>query len=1189
MTLNLTMNPASLPVELAELVERLVAQVKAGEPVELDALIRDHPDHADELRGLLPAVQLMADLSVPEHAERLTNLLPALKAAAALDAAGDSSDDGPRPNVELGDFRIVRQVGRGGMGIVYEAEQLSLRRRVALKVLPFASTMDPKQLQRFRNEALAAASLHHEHIVPVYAVGCERGVHYYAMQFIEGTTLAQAIAGRAESRGRCESGPDSVTGPYLKTPSQPRPPDTAPVAALSTELTGPKAREFYRRTAELIADAADALEYAHSLGIVHRDIKPGNLMVDGSGKIWVADFGLARFGPDAGLTMSGDLLGTLRYMAPEQALARHGLADHRVDVYGLGCTLCELLTGKPAVGGIDKADILRHLAFEEPVAPRKFDKHIPAELETIALKCLAKNPNERYATAGELAADLRRFCEDKPIKAKPPTMLQRSARRLRRHPRVLTAAFAIAVLAAIGATMSAVLIDRQKRLAEDAHADARAALHRAQLALEDMSTLALTEWMPVTKVQGGQREYLKRAAEHNDWLATQPGVDIEARASAAAAMFRAGRLRQILGQAAAAHAGYNGAIDLYEGLAVEFPDEVGYRRSLAMAYHRRGLFRDEPARETDLRRAMALNEQIVSEFPSNAEYKLDLAMSMGDLARHYQEYGRLRDARAICERATAVIVEPTTEREQWPVAQIYSTLGYVALFDSRWADSERAHRREIELLEPLVRNTPGSITYRFTLVDGLFRLAECLENQKSRPAEALDAISRAIGDLRPLIANFTTEPKYQRMLALCSSVQSQALADLGRYSDAEAAAREAVAISEKLVAGDASVMDYKSLLAHRLSFMSEYYSRVGQYVEAEAAIRRAIATYEQIKITNKNSRVYQSNLAMLYHKLALNYYYWGRLPEADSGYRKSMELDQRSLSTCNDFGLLLKKMGRFPEAEATLHRGIEVNPNDGPLHNALGSVYEGQEKYELAATSYRRATAVGDDPTPYTNLGKVLRILGRYDEALAYYRRGHELSRKLPAWYFPTARWLRDAERLAALAPRLPALLSGQERPADAGEQIAVARVYQDRKRYAAAVRCYADAFAVAPSLPDELASYRFDAACAAALAGCGQGDDAAKLDDAERARLRRQALDWLTADLGGWAKLSENSADRPKVRLQVEWWNNIRDLGGVREATSLAKLPEAERITWENLWADVDHLLKRVTGPLPGKSPPRP
>src|SRR5436189_2415400 len=170
-------------------------------------------------------------------------------------------------------------------------------------------------------------------------------------------------------------------------PGMPEAP-TKPAAMLSTEKDAPRGRAFYRRAAEMIAQAADALEHAHSLGIVHRDIKPANLMLDQAGKLWVGDFGLARLGVDAGLTMSGDLLGTLRYMAPEQALARHGLVDHRADVYALGATLYELLTLRPAVTGSERAEVLRQLAFEDPTSPRKLEKAIPVELETIALKCL---------------------------------------------------------------------------------------------------------------------------------------------------------------------------------------------------------------------------------------------------------------------------------------------------------------------------------------------------------------------------------------------------------------------------------------------------------------------------------------------------------------------------------------------------------------------------------------------------------------------------------------------------------------------------------------------------------------------------------------------------------------------------------------------------------------------------------
>src|SRR5262249_38506544 len=249
---------------------------------------------------------------------------------------------------------------------------------------------DPKQLQRFHNEARAAASLHHEHIGPVYFVGCERGVHFYAMQFIDGVTLAQMIrdihhpeapTAPADATGHCVPGGDSAS--------------TLAAAGLSTEtnLRGP---EFYRSAARLAIEAAEALEYAHSMGLVHRDVKPGNLMVDAAGKLWVTDFGLARFGTDANLTMSGDLLGTLRYMSPEQAMARHGLVDHRTDVYSLGATLYELLTGQPVMTGDDKQEILRQIAFEEPAPPRKLNRAIPADLETIALKSIEKNPGERY-------------------------------------------------------------------------------------------------------------------------------------------------------------------------------------------------------------------------------------------------------------------------------------------------------------------------------------------------------------------------------------------------------------------------------------------------------------------------------------------------------------------------------------------------------------------------------------------------------------------------------------------------------------------------------------------------------------------------------------------------------------------------------------------------------------------------
>ena len=390
--------------------------------------------------------------------------------------------------VPLGDFHITREIGRGGMGIVYEAEQLSLGRRVALKVLPFAAAMVAKQLQRFKNEAQAAAQLHHTNIVPVHFVGCERGVHFYAMQFIEGQTLAAVIRDlRQLSRPEAPAGaPASLAGELAsgrwapakhvrgdprQTIAHPREPGlaptlpaeatTAPVAALSTERST-RSAAFFHTVANLGVEAAEALEHAHQLGVIHRDIKPGNLLVDAGGHLWVTDFGLARLASDASLTMTGDLLGTLRYMSPEQALAKRVAVDARTDVYSLGVTLYELLTLEPAYNGRSREEVLRQIAFEEPRPPRRLNKSIPAELEIIVLKATAKNPEERYQTAQELADDMKRFLEDKPIKAKRPSLRQRAQKWARRHKTVVRAAVVVLLLAVAALAISTTLIWQAK-------------------------------------------------------------------------------------------------------------------------------------------------------------------------------------------------------------------------------------------------------------------------------------------------------------------------------------------------------------------------------------------------------------------------------------------------------------------------------------------------------------------------------------------------------------------------------------------------------------------------------------------------------------------------------------------------------------------------------------------------------
>jgi serine/threonine-protein kinase len=503
--MTLSANPAGSAVEVdssvADLVEELATRLRAGEPVDLEAYIQAHPAQAERLRPLLPTIGLLA----------------ALGRSAASESSSPRMSDGDPADGTLGDYRIHREVGRGGMGVVYEAEQISLGRRVALKVLPFAATMDPRQLQRFHNEARAAASLHHEHIVPVFAVGCERGVHFYAMQFIEGKSLAELIAAQEpSSRGLAPPEGGVATAicrafPARESLAAPAP-DTRTVAAASTEAA-PREVAYFRRVSEWGIQAAEALEYAHALGIVHRDIKPANLMVDGQGKLWVADFGLARTVNDAGLTMSGDLLGTLRYMSPEQALARHGLVDHRTDVYSLGATLYELLTGRPAVAGQDRQEILKRIADEEPA--RATDWGVPPDLGTIVLKALAKEPADRYATAQELADDLGRWLAGVPIRARPVGRAGHFWRWCRRNPAVASLAaaalgllVAVAVVATVGYVQTNVALKQareEKRLADEKTAEAQRQRQRTKdtfgKALNGISDFALRlegeEWAHV--------------------------------------------------------------------------------------------------------------------------------------------------------------------------------------------------------------------------------------------------------------------------------------------------------------------------------------------------------------------------------------------------------------------------------------------------------------------------------------------------------------------------------------------------------------------------------------------------------------------------------------------------------------------------------------------------------------------
>jgi serine/threonine protein kinase len=576
---HISLADSTLTRRVAELVERL----QAGEEVDLKAFCSDSPEQFEQLEMLLPTLQAVVDLeqSLAGHSveEKAPTISPPPGTGEGL-GEGASAATGL-----LGDFRILREIGRGGMGVVYEAEQISLGRHVALKVLPFAAMLDRQQLARFKNEARAAATLKHPNIVSVYSIGCERGVHFFAMELIEGQSLAQVVE-QMKARSHRQAGTRQGARSENKDCSPPLHgeglgegfPDTVAVGSLSTHDSPPStippysSREYFRTIAQLGIQAAEALDHAHQNGVLHRDIKPANLLVECSHlaprdetnpprgaklhheerddytslKLWITDFGLARMEQDAGMTMTGDLLGTLRYMSPEQALAKRVVVDHRSDIYSLGVTLYEMLTLQPAFTGDDRQELLRQIAFDEPRPPRQINARIPQDLETIVLKAIRKDPEHRYATAQNLADDLHRFLNDQPIKAKPPTWCEQLMKWSRRHPAAIWAAVLVLLATTLISAASAVLItsaynrEAAQRNLADARLRAEAeALERANT--ESARAKAVSDYLLEMifspsrgwRVKGSQytvREMLDDyAAGLGNQLAGQPEVEAQIR------------------------------------------------------------------------------------------------------------------------------------------------------------------------------------------------------------------------------------------------------------------------------------------------------------------------------------------------------------------------------------------------------------------------------------------------------------------------------------------------------------------------------------------------------------------------------------------------------------------------------------------------------------------------------------
>ena len=421
-----------------QIAESFAQAIRNGDAPSVDAIVEQHSDPTGELKALLQSIEMIESLKQTESAADET-------------FTSEFTEDLKR----LDDYEIVGEIGRGGMGVVFEAIHESLGRRVAIKVFSASALGDDRLLQRFQQEAQAAARLRHSHIVPVYGVGRSDRFHYYVMDLVDGMSVRQWLR---EIGGQVDAAVSTIDESMTSGTMELHTAETHSRLSGST-ITGregprvirnlsnqPGHPSYFRCVAEKIADVCDGLDYAHQQGTLHRDIKPANLLFDLDGAIWITDFGLAKLDEASDFTRTGDIVGTPQYMPPESFEGRY---DERSEVYAVGLTLYELLSLRPAISATSQAEAIRMAMSGVSSSPRKHSPSLPKDLETITMKALAHEPDRRYQSTRRLRDDLQRFLANRPIAARRVSFLQRAARWSRREPLAasLTAAVFLSLVA----------------------------------------------------------------------------------------------------------------------------------------------------------------------------------------------------------------------------------------------------------------------------------------------------------------------------------------------------------------------------------------------------------------------------------------------------------------------------------------------------------------------------------------------------------------------------------------------------------------------------------------------------------------------------------------------------------------------------------------------------------------------
>jgi tetratricopeptide (TPR) repeat protein/tRNA A-37 threonylcarbamoyl transferase component Bud32 len=813
---------------LGQVINGYLEARRAGLSPDRSTLCVAHPELAAELERFFAA---------HDEVERLSQPLREVAQAARVVIEGDDSGSGRRCLLatpqEFGDYVLLEVLGSGGMGRVYRARHQHLKRDVALKQISRDPLASEAELRRFRNEAEAAASLEHPNVVPIHEVGEHRGRHYLTMRLMEGGSLAEVVVSRQLSVVSSQS---SVVGSQLSLGSE----------------------QGIRWAAQFVATVARAIHHAHQRGILHRDLKPSNILLDSAGTAHVTDFGLARrIGEESTLTASDVIVGTPSYMAPEQAAGHSKEITTGTDVYGLGAILYALLTAQAPFRGDSALETLEQVRSSAPESPRRFNPCIDRDLATICLKCLEKEPGQRYPSAVALAEDLGRWLEGKPIVARPVGPVVKGWRWARRNR--VVAGLVVSVAALLTAWIAGLVVSRATIARQNAEiirqrdrADAR--LQLAHIALEMITAVAEVQLPEEPRTEKARRKILEDAAQYYKELAKDDSGDPAARYRVGTALLRRGKIQALLVDTESALKSLREARVIFEALAAASPSEMPYQYGrleacldLATVLEQTNAFKEAEdlfglvsrAKETLL--TVPPGDRTLRNLVARSDYKL------GELLRRTN---RLVEAEQVAGRAVSGFESlarafPEVPGYQSDLGAAELALGAVLYDRRKRVEAGVAYRRSVATLQKLADDPGAPSEVRDRLAGALHSLAVVL-HETNQPADSESTYLHAIAFRGKLAADYPLTPRYKEGLVKDLVMLGALYAESGRLDMAVETLERALAMQEKLKADYATVPAYRETAGEVRNNLAEYLTRAGRNEDAQRLFLETLAERENL-------------------------------------------------------------------------------------------------------------------------------------------------------------------------------------------------------------------------------------------------------------------------------------------------------------------------------------------------------